>query len=47
MFMGSAIRTGVYYDRVAINDVAPTLAALLEIETPSGSFGKILSGIFK
>jgi hypothetical protein len=47
IFMGSAIRAGVYYDRVAINDVAPTLAALLGIETPSGSFGKILSGIFK
>ncbi|MGA3099217.1 MAG: alkaline phosphatase family protein [Bryobacteraceae bacterium] len=47
IFLGSAIRTGVYYDRVAINDVAPTLSALLEIETPSGSFGKTLSGIFK
>jgi predicted AlkP superfamily pyrophosphatase or phosphodiesterase len=47
IFMGSAIRAGVRYDRIAVNDIAPTLAALLEIETPSGSSGKILSGIFK
>jgi len=39
--------TGVHHDRVAVNDIAPTLAALLEIETPSGSSGKILSGILK
>ena len=47
IFMGSAIRAGVRYERIAVNDIAPTLAALLEIETPSGSSGKILSGIFK
>jgi len=47
IFLGSAIRPGVHHDRVAVNDIAPTLAALLEIETPSGSSGKILSGILK
>lgn len=47
IFMGSGIQPGVRYDQIAVNDIAPTLAALLEIETPSGSFGKILSGIFK
>jgi hypothetical protein len=47
IFMGSAIRAGVRHERIAVNDIAPTLAALLEIETPSGSFGKILSGILK
>jgi hypothetical protein len=47
IFPGSAIRPGVHHDRVAVNDIAPALAALLEIETPSGSSGTILSGILK
>ncbi len=47
IFLGSAIRPGVHHERVAVNDIAPTLAALLEIETPSGSSGKILSGILQ
>jgi arylsulfatase A-like enzyme len=47
IFMGAGIQPGVHYEKIAVNDIAPTLAALLEIETPSGSFGKILSGVFK
>jgi hypothetical protein len=32
---------------VTINDVAPTLAAILQVETPSGSAGKILADILE
>jgi hypothetical protein len=31
---------------VVENDIAPTLAAILEVETPSGSVGRVLSEIF-
>ena len=47
IFFGPGIRAGVDYSRVAVNDIAPTLAALLEAEAPSGSSGKVLSQIFK
>jgi hypothetical protein len=46
IFMGPGIKAGKYYATVAINDVAPTLAAILDIETPSGAEGRILSEIF-
>lgn len=47
IFMGAGIRPGRYYQSIAVNDVAPTLAAILEIETPSGSVGRVLSEIFE
>ena len=46
IFMGSGIRPGRYDQPVIVNDIAPTLAAILEVETPSGSVGRALSGIF-
>jgi hypothetical protein len=46
ILMGFGIRAGNYYSSVAINDVAPTLSAILGVETPSGSEGRILSEIF-
>jgi predicted AlkP superfamily pyrophosphatase or phosphodiesterase len=45
IFMGVGIRPGRYHQSIAVNDIAPTLAALLEIETPSGSVGRVLSEI--
>lgn len=42
IFMGPGIRPGFYDRTVAINDIAPTLATLLEVETPSGSSGRVL-----
>jgi len=45
IFYGSQIHTGVYGDRVGISDVAPTLAAILQIETPSGTVGHILKQV--
>jgi predicted AlkP superfamily pyrophosphatase or phosphodiesterase len=47
IFMGAGLRPGNYFDPVALNDVAPTLCALLELETPSGSTGRVLAEIFE
>jgi arylsulfatase A-like enzyme len=46
IFMGAGIRPGRYYQSVFVNDVAPTLAAILDVETPSGSVGRVLSEMF-
>jgi arylsulfatase A-like enzyme len=43
IFLGCGIRPGTYSLAVAINDVAPTLAALLGVAQPSGSIGHILN----
>jgi hypothetical protein len=45
IFYGSAIRAGVYAKRVGISDVAPTLAAILQVETPSGNVGHVLDQV--
>ena len=42
VIMGPGIRPGRYHEKVALNDLAPTLATLLSIETPSGSAGRVL-----
>jgi hypothetical protein len=43
VFMGSGVKPGQYHAKVAVNDIAPTLATMLAIETPSGSSGRVLS----
>ncbi len=45
IFLGTGIRAGQYRGSIAVNDIAPTLAAILEIETPSGSIGRVLTEI--
>lgn len=47
IFMGAGIRAGIFHASIAMNDVAPTLAALLGIEIPSGAEGRILEEMFK
>lgn len=42
VLMGPGIVAGTYRAHVSLNDVAPTLAALLQTETPSGSSGRVL-----
>ena len=42
IFMGPAIRAGIYDDQIIVNDIAHTIADLLEIETPSASVGRVL-----
>jgi hypothetical protein len=46
IFLGPGIKPGRYLDRIAVNDIAPTLSSILEIEPPSGSSGRILDEIF-
>ncbi|NQW03520.1 MAG: alkaline phosphatase family protein [Acidobacteria bacterium] len=43
ILMGPGIRPGQYKDSVALNDLAPTLAALAGIKAPSGSSGRVLT----
>ena len=42
VLFGPGIRPGRYDRAVALNDLAPTLATLLAVETPSGSDGRVL-----
>ncbi|MBM3796495.1 MAG: alkaline phosphatase family protein [Acidobacteria bacterium] len=42
IMMGPGIRPGKYHRRAAVNDIAPTLATLLEVETPTGAMGRVL-----
>jgi hypothetical protein len=42
LFLGPAIRPGRYYANIMPNDIAPTLATMLDVETPSGSVGRVL-----
>jgi len=43
LFWGAGIKAGRYNSNVAPNDIAPTLATILDIETPSGSVGRVLT----
>jgi hypothetical protein len=47
IFLGAGIKAGRYDGPVAINDVAPTLATMLDVETPAGSVGRVLSEMFQ
>jgi len=47
LFLGPRIKAGHYDMNVAPNDIAPTLATILDIETPSGSSGRVLSEMLK
>ncbi|HSD65065.1 MAG TPA: alkaline phosphatase family protein [Vicinamibacteria bacterium] len=43
VLMGPGIRPGRYDRPVLLNDLAPTLATLLDVETPSGASGQALA----
>ncbi len=43
LFMGPGIRAGQYNETIMPNDIAPTLATLLQVQTPSGSSGRVLT----
>ncbi len=47
LFLGDWIKPGRYDQRAALNDVAPTLATLLDVETPSGAVGRVLTEILQ
>ena len=47
IFLGKGIKPGIYRQRVHVTDIAPTLAEILGVETPSGSQGRVLSEIMQ
>jgi predicted AlkP superfamily pyrophosphatase or phosphodiesterase len=47
IFLGRGIRPGRYDENIRTADIAPTLAALLGVNTPSGSVGRVLPVIEK
>ena len=47
VLMGPGIRPGRYDRGVVLNDLAPTLATLLDVETPSGASGQALADILQ
>ena len=42
ILMGRRIKAGEYYNHVALNDLAPTIATIVGVEIPSGSSGRVL-----
>lgn len=46
IFMGPGIKAGRYHQTIEVNDIAPTLATILGVATPSGSVGRVLAEIF-
>jgi hypothetical protein len=46
IFLGSGIRAGEYDNNITPNDIAPTLATILRVETPSGAVGRVLVEMF-
>jgi hypothetical protein len=47
LFLGAQVKAGRYNRNVAVNDIASTLATMLDIETPSGSVGRVLDEMLK
>jgi hypothetical protein len=43
ILMGSRIQSGEYSANVALNDLAPTLATIVNVDIPSGSSGRVLT----
>jgi predicted AlkP superfamily pyrophosphatase or phosphodiesterase len=43
ILMGRRVKPGKYADRVALNDLAPTLASMIDVDAPAGSSGRVLS----
>ena len=37
LFLGPQIRAGRYNANIMVNDIAPTLATMLDVETPAGA----------
>jgi phosphopentomutase len=43
VFFGAGIKAGRYNMKIAVNDIATTLATMLDVEPPSGSSGRVLT----
>jgi hypothetical protein len=47
IFMGAGIKPGHYYEKISVNDIAPTLAAIVGVEQPDGSIGRVLQEMWQ
>jgi hypothetical protein len=47
IFFGPGIKSGNYSEKIAVNDIAPTLSHLLDVEAPAGSIGRVLNEILQ
>jgi len=47
IFLGPRVKPGVYAEKVAVNDVAATLAAMLDVQEPAGSIGRVLREVIQ
>jgi hypothetical protein len=43
LFLGPGIKPGLYDSTIQVNDIAPTLATMLDVQIPSGSSGRVLT----
>lgn len=47
IFFGAGVKPGWHSNNIQVNDIAPTLAALMDVELPSGAFGRVLTEILQ
>lgn len=47
IWYGKGVRRGKTYQKVHMEDIAPTLAALLQIQMPNGTIGKVISAVIE
>ena len=47
IFFGTGVKPGWHQERIQVNDIAPTLATLMDVEPPSGAFGRVLTEVLK
>ena len=47
VFFGAGVKAGTYRRIVTVNDIAPTLAAAVGVELPSGAFGNVLAEVVR
>jgi predicted AlkP superfamily pyrophosphatase or phosphodiesterase len=47
IFMGPGVKPGVYHQRTMSADIAPTLATMLSVATPSGAEGRAIGEIIR
>ena len=45
VFFGAGVRPGWHRESIEVNDIAPTLSALMDVEAPAGAFGRVLANV--
>ena len=47
LWFGNGVKSGKDYSSVSMTDIAPTIAAMLHIQEPSGNIGHVIEGVIK